>query len=144
MQALCQPSTMLDCEDTMKMPTCWCHEIPDQNQPVKKKSRKISAPARVNIAQWLPRLVQGIRRHSVVNRKSPAHQVHPRLDEESAAVLWPEDEEHLLELDISKTQRSCIQSLRRLRITGTKVTAAGVLQALQTNPDIEIFNENFV
>ena len=139
MQVLCQPATPVDCEDSMSVPTCRCHPADAK----KKRDRKISAPARIGgtggVIQWLPRLVKGIRRHSVSAKKPAVHYIQPPLDEESAAALWPEDEEFISKVQSEcQTPNSCIRSLRKLSVSGTQVTSDGINLVLQSSPSVFI------
>ncbi len=119
-----------------------------------QRCRKISAPARTGgggshiisgasgCMVWFPRLVRGMRRHSVVEQKQ--HRREPidcfvyQDSEATTSPLWPEDEESPTSDDSGEISPSCIRSLRRLELLGTSVTYKGVQYVLAASPTLTV------
>lgn len=128
-----------------------------EKQSNEQRCRKISAPARTGgsggsshiisgaasgCMVWFPRLVRGMRRHSVVEQKQ--HRREPidcfvyQDGEETTSPLWPEDEEFPTSNDSGEISPSCIRSLRRLELLGTSVTSKGVQFVLAASPTLTV------
>ena len=110
-----------------------------EQQQQQRRFRKISAPASTNVTGcmvWFPRLlVRGIRRYSVVDEKQAiSREISASSDEDTPPHQWPEDEE---ETD-GENPPTCIQSLRRLEISGTSITPLGIHMILAASPIIAI------
>ena len=117
-----------------------------------QRRRKISAPARTSghvsgCMLWFPRLVRGIRRHSVVEqqkqgRRDPlAYSLYQddlaKEGGDTTCPLWHEEESATGKSREIKPQ-SCIRSLRRLQLIGTSVTSYGVQFVLSASPSVTV------
>lgn len=136
-KVLCNPETFLEEEGNKH---CACANA-SKSLLAAKRSRKISAPASCIV--WLPRLVRGIRRHSVVQQQQQSSNrtgtQHFSINEEDDShILWPEDEKSVSPSEtFTEPPLSCIRSLRRLDVHDTKVTSEGLKSILNAaSPDI--------